>query len=201
MNPINHFELNRPVHLARRDVYFEKAVELIAGSQPLHGDALGGEVSELILHMLRIARHHAEFAVRSDGLTGHDEEFCRFINLLVSNIKAVLSMIDLKGMIEDTEESSFNFLGANRASAGLQAEEYQRRANDIVRSIQNTLKLAREPFENLKAENREVATDEENVRYKRARKHFLKLVGKDLSVGKVPSIFRRIMRAKNISYG
>jgi hypothetical protein len=194
VNPINHFELNRPVHLARRDVYFEKAVELISNQQPTHGETVSIEVYEHVLYMLRIARQHAEFSIRREGLPGHDEQFRLFINLLAGNVKAVLSMMNLKGMVESSGGSSFSFLGMNQASAGLQAEEYQRRANDIVRSIQNTLRLAQEPLENLKAENRETATDEENARYKRARKHYLQLVGKDPSVSRIPAIFRRILR-------
>ena len=126
MNPINHFELNRPVHLARRDVYFEKAVERIESQQPQHGETLSVTVYEHILFMLKIARQHAEFSIRREGLAGHDEQFSLFINLLVGNVKAVLSMINLKGMVENSRESSFSFLGDNQASAGLQAEEYQR---------------------------------------------------------------------------
>ena len=195
MNPINHFELNRPVHLARRDVYYEAAVDLISSQQPMHGVAVSTEVYEHILFMLRIARQHAKFALRGEGLAGHDEQFSLFINLLAGNVKAVLSMMNLKSMVENSHESSFSFLGVNQASAGLQAEEYQRRASDIIRSIQNTLKLAQEPFNNLKAENRETATDEDNARYKRALKHYLKLVGKETSTGRVQSIFRKILRA------
>ena len=121
MNPINHFELNRPVHLARRDVYFGKAVKLISGQQPVHGEALNIQLYEHILFMLRIARQHAEFSIRKEGIAGHDEQFSHFINLLVGNVKAVLSMMNLKGMVENSQGSSFSFLGANQASAGLQA--------------------------------------------------------------------------------
>ena len=195
MNPINHFELNRPVHLARRDVYYGKAVELISCQQPLHGQALSIQDYEHILFMLRIARQHAEFSIRKEGIAGHDEQFSLFINLLVGNVKAVLSMMNLKGMVENSQGSSFSFLGVNQASAGWQAEEYQRRANDIILSIQNTLKLAQEPFENLKAENRETSTDEENARYNQAREHYLKLVGKEAPAGRIPAIFRRFLRA------
>ncbi len=192
MSRINHFELNRPVHLARRDVYFEKAAELIAAQG--HVERLRIEVYEEILFMLRTSRQHARFSIRNAGKNENDEQFSRFLNLLAGNVKAVLSMINLKGMVENTQGSSFSFLGVNQASAGLQAEEYQRRANDIIRSIQNTLKLAQEPFENLKTENREMATDEENARYIKARKHFSQLVHKKPYIRKIPSTIRKFMR-------
>jgi hypothetical protein len=196
VNPINHFKLNRPVHLARRDVYFEKAVELLAEHRQTPDGSLSIESYEEILFMLRTARDHAEFAIRGADLAdGHDRQFRLFINLLVGNVKSVLSMINLKGMIENSQGSSYSFLGVNQASAALQAEEYQRRANDVVRSMQNTVRLAQEPFENLKAENRETATHEENLRYKRARDHHLQLAGKERNTGRIPSLFRRFMRA------
>lgn len=194
MNPINHFEQNRPVHLARRDVYFEKAKELI--SSELHGQecSLKNERYEEILFTLRTARQHARFSIRNAGKNEHDEQFSLFINLLAGNVKAVLSVINLKGMVESSQGSSFSFLGANQASAGLQAEEYQRRAVDIVRSMQNTLKLAEEPFVKLKAENRSTASDEANERYEKARAHFLELVKEKPVIRRVPTLMRKFMR-------
>lgn len=144
--------------------------------------------------MLRTARQHARFSIRNAGKNENDEQFSHFINLLAGNVKAVLSMINLKGMIESAQGSSFSFLGVNQASAGLQAEEYQRRASDIVRSMQNTLKLAEEPFENLKAENRQALAEEENARYKKARDHFTKLLKEKPTIRRVPSVIRRFMR-------
>ncbi len=194
MNPINHFELNRPVHLARRDIYFEKAADLISAQQQVHGGELLTEDYEEILFMLRTAREHARFSIRHVGKNENDEQFSHFINLLAGNVKAVLSMINLKGMVENAQGSSFSFLGVNQASAGLQAEEYLRRANDIVRSMQNTLKLAQEPFEKLKAENRASSGDEENARYDKAREHFTELVKQKPSIRRVPSVIRKFMR-------
>ncbi len=194
MNPINHFEQNRPVHLARRDVYFERAAELIASQQQIYGFDLHTKMYEEILFMLRTARQHARFSIRNADKNSHDEQFSLFINLLAGNVKAVLSMIHLRGMVENSQGSSFGFLGVNQATAGLQAEEYQRRASDIVRSMQNTLKLAQLPFEELKAENRASSTEVENVRYNKAREHFSQLVVDLPETSGMPSFLRRFMR-------
>ena len=196
MNPINHFEQNRPVHLARRDVYFEKAAKLI--SKRLQRDLvleLNTDDYEEILFMLRTARQHAKFAIRNTEKNEHDRQFTLFINLLAGNVKAVLSMINLKGMVESSQGSSYSFLGANQASAGLQAEEYQRRATDIVHSIHNTINLAEEPFEKLKAENRVTSTEEENERYEKARNHFTELISEKPTIRRVPTVIRKFLRA------
>ena len=175
MNPINHFELNRPVHLARRDISFEKAVKLISNQQLSCGGSMAVETYEEVLFLLRTARQHARFAIRNACRNSHDEQFSHFVNLLAGNVKAVLSMLNLRGMVERAQGSSFSFLGVNEASAGLQAEEYQRRASDIVRSVQSTLRLAEEPFEKLKTENRISFSEEETLRYEKARGHFEQL--------------------------
>ena len=195
MNPINHFELNRPVHLARRDACFERAAAMISARQQNLGAELKTEDYEEILLMLRTARQHARFSIRNVGRNENDEQFCLFINLLVGNVKAVLSMINLKGMVEKSQGSSFSFLGVNQASAGLQAEEYQRRANDIVRAMLNTLQLARDPFDSLKLENRETASAEDNLRYEKALGHFRRLTEETPVVRRIPSVIRRFMRA------
>lgn len=174
---INHFEQNRPVHLARRDVYFEHAAKLISGEQQqAFISETHVEEYEEILFLLRVARQHAKFSIRESGKNEKDEEFGRFINLLAGNVKAVLAMINLRHTVESSGGSFLGFLGANQASVGLHAEEYQRRANDIVRSINNTLKLAEEPFDQLKTENTEALSKDEQNRYHKAREHFSVLV-------------------------
>jgi hypothetical protein len=172
---IDHFDQNRPVHLARRDVYFERAAELISSGQQNFSPEIKAEDYEEILYLLRVARQHALFSIRNTGKNEADEQFGRFINLLAGNVKAVLSMMTLKHSVEG-DSSFLTFLGSNQASVALQAEEYQRRANDIVRSIHNTLKMAEEPFEQLKMDNAASSTDEEQVRYDKARGHFAQLV-------------------------
>ncbi|VGO22278.1 hypothetical protein [Pontiella sulfatireligans] len=131
---------------------------------------------EEILFLLRVAREHSQFSIRESGKNEKDEQFAKFINMLAGNVKAILSMLNLKDMVERSTGSSFSFLGANQASVALQAEEYQRRASDIVRSIQSTLRLAEAPFEQLKAENTSAASKEELARYNKARDHFAQLI-------------------------
>ena len=176
MKTINHFQQNRPVHLARRDVYFEGAAKRIHKQQKSYTPDICMDEYEEILFFLRVARQQARFAIREAGKNGSDEQFGSFINLLAGNAKAVLSMMKLKETVESSEGSFICFLGANQASVALLAEEYQRRANDIIRSLHNTLKLAEDPFELLKIENSDSSTDEERQRYTTARRHFDQLV-------------------------
>jgi hypothetical protein len=60
-----HFDINRPIHLARRDAFFERAAELLY--QPvaeLDATARLEHVSR-VLQLLSTAQQHATFATRS----------------------------------------------------------------------------------------------------------------------------------------
>ncbi|MEI6892715.1 MAG: hypothetical protein V5783_11145 [Pontiella sp.] len=192
MKAINHFQQNRPVHLARRDVYFERASELIHRQQEAYPAVITLTEYEEILFLLRVARQQAQFAIRESGKNESDEQFGSFINLLAGNVRAVLSMMNLKLTVESSEGSFFSFLGVNQASVALQAEEYQRRANDIILSLHNTLRLAEDPFGRLKSENSGSGTEEEGVRYAKARKHFTHLIDEGRHHYKIYKSVRKI---------
>lgn len=176
MDTINHFEQNRPVHLARRDVYYETAAALLCS--PFEKPMLHERIDhfEEVLFALRTARRHAKFAIRADGGSGKNHEFYQHIALMVGNVKAVLSMLNQKLSVENAEGFFFSFLGVNHASVVLQAEEYERRAKDIINCIHNTCELSKEPYEQLKASYKQSSTLHEQARYQTAREHFQQLV-------------------------
>lgn len=193
MKSIDHFRQNRPVHLARRDVYFERAAKIVRNQRSSSQEIDIREYEE-ILFLLRVARQHAQFSLCMAVKNSTDEQFGRFINILAGNVKAVLSMLNLRAMVENSNDSFFSFLGANQATLSLQAEEYQRRANDIIRSMHNTLTLAEDPFELLKIENTDGSTTEEKERYLKAREHFTKLIKEGRHRYTLSKSFRQIAK-------
>lgn len=178
MKAINHFEQNRPVHLALRDIYYQQATALLKDSKHMAVRELQLRDYEEILFALRTARKHGRFAVRDNGKNEKDDQFCNFINMLAGNVKAVLSMLNLKLSVEAVDGFFFSFLEVNHASVALQAEEYERRARDIIRCMLNTLKIAGVAFEHLKQANYEVFTEVERERYDKAMAHYKERIGK-----------------------
>ncbi|MEN8254260.1 MAG: hypothetical protein ABFR33_02210 [Verrucomicrobiota bacterium] len=176
MKTINHFEQNRPVHLALRDIYYERAAGLLKDPGRTARQELATADYEEILFFLRTARDHGYFAVRDDGKNEKDGQFCKFINMLAGNVKAVLSMLNLKHSVEAADGFFFSFLEANHASVALQAEEYERRARDIARCMLNTLELANAAFEGLKQANHDAFSEFERGRYEKAAAHHKKLI-------------------------
>jgi tetratricopeptide (TPR) repeat protein len=172
MKVINHFEQNRPMHLALRDIFYERAIELLKVSRNTGMQQLNAADYEEILFQLRSARNHGRFAVRDGGKNEKDEQFFKFINMLAGNVKAILSMLNLKRSVEAEDGFFFSFLEINRASVALQAEEYERRALDIIRSVHTTLDLASEAYAGLKEANRSAFSEFERERYDKAEAHY-----------------------------
>ena len=173
---INHFEQNRPVHLALRDIYYDRATFLLKDPGLVSRLELNAADYEEILFLLRTAREHGYLAVRDDGKNKKDGQFCKFINMLTGNVKAVLSMLNLKHSVEVEGGFFFSFLEANHASVALQAEEYERRARDIICCMLNTLKLANTAFGGLKQANYDAFSEFERERYDKAVAHHEKLI-------------------------
>ena len=174
MSSINHFIQNRPVHLARRDVYYEKAVKELDSLSKSKKGLLDSKIYDEIVFLFKVARLHSGFSVRTPGENEYDEQFQRYIDLMTENLKAVLSTLELRDLV--VKNSSFEFLGKNYAAAELYANEYQRRAKDILNSVMATLNLADETFGHLKNLNNLSLDDEEKARYKKTYKHVERLM-------------------------
>lgn len=167
------------MHLALRDVYYERAARrLLALKHQGSMQAMDAADYEEILFLLRTARTHASFAVRDNGKNEQDGQFCKFINMLAGNVKAVLSMLNLKRSVEANDSFFLSFLEVNHASVALQAEEYERRARDIICCMLNTLDLAKGAYEGLKQSNLEAFSDFERERYAKATAHYVELIEK-----------------------
>ncbi|MEN7973152.1 MAG: hypothetical protein ABFR47_04885 [Verrucomicrobiota bacterium] len=176
MEATSHFNQNRPVHLALRDVHYERATSLLKDPCHMAIRELDAANYEEILFLLRTAREHCWSAIRDNGKNENDGQFCKFINMLAGNVKAVLAMLNLKNSVEADDGFFFSFLEANRASVALQAEEHERRARDIIRSLLSMLELADNAFEGLKQANYDAFSGSERERYKMAAAHHRELI-------------------------
>ena len=97
-------------------------------------------------------------------------------------MKSVLSMLNLKYSVEVEGGFFFSFLEANHASVVLQAEEYERRARDILLCMFKTVELAQPVFEQLKKTNYESFNEFERGRYDKAAAHHQELIEQRLDI-------------------
>lgn len=167
-----HAHLNRPVHLARRDVLFERAVELLGLPLTTQDTATRLQNAGVILACLRKAREHAFFAMRSELRDARESDFLRFLELVTDHVVSSHAMIQHQIHLEQEESFLCQFLGVDRQQSRFPAMHYQRRSEDIHHELWHLFGLAQPPYASLRQANVDAMTDEERARYQRAYKSF-----------------------------
>lgn len=167
-----HFDINRPIHLARRDVFFERAVEILYIPLQNIGTADRIKNAEVILSMLKTAETHAFFAIQSSSTVAQESDFLRFLRLIADNVKSAHAMMQHQLHLEAEESFLCQFLNATPEQCVLPAMHYQRRAEDILQGLWNVLQLAHTAYRTLQTSNQQKLTEDERARYRKAYDSF-----------------------------
>ncbi len=168
----NDFHLNRPIHLARRDVYFERAVELLY--RPLQEMETTQRLQHIdrVLSLLKTATLHATFAAKSNDRLDLELDFLRFLSLIAHNVQSAQAMMQHQSHLEREEGFLCHFLHATPEECALPAQHYQRRADDIMQGVWNLLQLAHRSYHQLSGETTERLQETDRNRYRKAYQSF-----------------------------
>jgi hypothetical protein len=167
-----YFDSNRPIHLARRDVFFERAVELLYSPVQHMNTTERIKHAQVIVSLLETAESHAFFALQASATMAEESDFLRFLRLITDNVKSAHSMLQHQLHLEEEEGFLCQFLSATPEQCVLPAMHYQRRAEDILQGLWNVLQLAHTAYRSLQHENHGRLTDEEKARYRLAYDSF-----------------------------
>lgn len=161
-----HFNLNRPIHLARRDAFFERAAELL--NMPVQELDTRGRMGHVdrVLSLLQTAEQHAFFASRSPDASAQENDFLHFLKLISHNVQSAHSMIQHQSHLEGEEGFLCQFLNATPAECALPALHYRRRADDILQGLWQLLRLAHKPYRELQQANITGLDEKERDRYR-----------------------------------
>ncbi|NCC51865.1 MAG: hypothetical protein EOM20_11690 [Spartobacteria bacterium] len=164
----SHFNLNRPVHLARRDIFFEMAVELLCA--PFHEMSTTNALHHIenVLAYLQTATRHGTFAARSPLCSERERDFIHFLHLISQNVQSLHAMMLNQSHLGKEESFLCQFLNTNHEESALPAMAYGRRAEDILQGLWHVLHLALAPYRTLQLENMENLNEGERSRYERA---------------------------------
>jgi len=165
---IVHNHLNRPIHLARRDAFYERGVELLY--MPLQDMDTQTRIRHLsnVMAVLAIAHKHAFFAARSVISSHHEQEFMKFLDLIYDNAKSMYSMMEHQGHLEGAESFLCQFLNTTREQFQMPAMHYRRRAEDLMGGLWQLLKLSHGPYRSLQNDFKETSDPNEAERYQKA---------------------------------
>jgi len=179
-----HFDINRPVPLARRDVFFERSVELLY--MPMQQLQTAERLSHLeqIQTFLNHSERHAFFALRTPNATEQEADFRHFLKLVLESVNSVHAMIRHQLQLESEKGFLSQFLDTSKEDALLPAMHYKRRAEDILQGMWHMLRLAHVPYQALRTANLEELNEVDRERYEKAELSFREEAGKP--VVKVP---------------
>jgi uncharacterized protein (DUF1778 family) len=181
------FHLNRPVHLARRDVFFEKAVvhirKLAAQKQP----AEHLKTAEQALFLLREARHCAESANLSEKTSTQSRLFMDYLDAVIENTQSLIRLLRRRISVDAPTNPLDRFLNSAGTGAKMSVH-YRLCAGHILKGLLLILQQGEKPFHDLRQTSLAKMTGVDKARYEKAYKHFDELA--DVEAGKSVEGFR-----------
>ena len=172
------FHLNRPVHLARRNVLYKKAVEHLQRLPSIRTTKEKRLIAEQALFLFRESRRHAEAADHSETALESDGLFVKFLDTAVDNTHSVARMLRRVHSVETSDNPLDQFMG--KAGTGIKMRGHYRRCiTHVLKGLLYILEQAESPFEELCRIDLEKMSAADQARYEKARDHFGKLAESD----------------------
>lgn len=161
--------INRPIHLARRDAYVEKAFELL--NLPI--SALDTETRIRHIHrvadLLKSGLHHVIAVADAPNADPLEGDFQRFLKLIIQSVQSLGAFLGNQAHLESEDQSRMaRFLGVSEDEIALAAVNYQRRSEDMVESLWQMLRMGNMSYRALRQRNLDQYDAEDRQRYQRA---------------------------------
>lgn len=162
---MTHVSLNRPVHLARRDRFYEMALELLKGEN--FDEPLSERVwrIEKLIFNLKSAYKEGLYAQRGVKCDVAEQNFLKVLELILDSAKAVQAMVNHENLLEEDKSFLNQFLGQSLEKINEDETTYRSRAKDILKGIQYLTRTAQEAFDKVKKQNLKKLSDECKKRY------------------------------------
>jgi len=159
--------------MARRDAFFERAMDLLNLQTKDLDTAARLEHIERVLKILGAAEHHGSFAVKAPSAGESEKDFLHFIGLIRHNVESAQAMTQHQSHFEREEGFLCQFLKSAPDECILPAMHYRRRADDIAEGLWHLLQLAHGPYRALQQTAYAALSEGERARYDKARRSAL----------------------------
>jgi hypothetical protein len=164
------FHLNRPVHLAHRNLFYEQAGQLVE-ELPSHKKLEEQrEIAEKALALFYEARKHGRSANRSDKTSTEDQLFLDFLDTTVDSMQSITRMLRSQQSAESKECPLGRFLGSTDVSSKM-GTHYRRCAAHILKGFLLVLQQAARPYQELQQSSLSKISATDKARYEKAREH------------------------------
>ena len=180
------FYLNRPVHLARRDVFYEKAAESIRRLPSLKEPAAQRRVAEQALYLFREARRHAEAANLSDRTSAQSILFVNLLDSAVDNAQSITRMLRRQMEVSAPESPLDRFLGSPDTGSKMHGH-YRRCASVVLKGLLSILREAEKPVHQVQQASLGKMSLTDKARYEKASTQFKKLADREAEAAVGPA--------------
>ncbi len=170
---VDHFHMNRPVHLARRDVYFEQAVTLIGELVRKKEPAEQQQTAAQALFCLEEARRHGDAANQSSKTCRNSYLFQDLLETAIDNTHSIARMLRWRLAVDADDSPLDQFLDETDTGKKM-GTHYRRCAAHILKGLLLVLGQAQRPVHDLQCSCLAKMAPDDKARYEKARDHFKK---------------------------
>ncbi|MBI2441377.1 MAG: hypothetical protein HYV35_08410 [Lentisphaerae bacterium] len=159
-------DLNRPVHLGRRDAFLEKAFEIVRACSAELPYKQRAQHVDIMLYCLHSAIEHGSLATNATPGAEQEVPFLLFIRLVLANLRLVRVIMESEHALKDQTHPLGQFLHrhikANHA-AGMACE-----SGLLLHDAAKLLSLTEAPFRDIQKALTEGLNANDRKRYQRA---------------------------------
>lgn len=155
------YNLNRVVHLARRDAFLEKAFEILRGPLAELPYRQRAQQIDLTLYYLQSAVEHGTLAAKAP-----ETSFLLFLRLVLSNLYAARVIMENVHALKDRKGHLAQFLQHNAKTNPLADLEHE--GEQLLQGTEQLLGLAEAPFSAIQKTMTESLNASDRQRYQKA---------------------------------
>ncbi|MBI2438768.1 MAG: hypothetical protein HYV36_08165 [Lentisphaerae bacterium] len=159
-------DLNRPVHLARRDAFLEKAFEVVRAGLAEAPHKQRAQHIDLTLYCLQGAIEHGSLAANEAPTSGQEAPFLLFIRLVLSNLHSVRVIMESEHALKDRTSPLGQFLHRNVKADDVAG--FVRETEQLLQGVVKLAGLAEAPFRAIQKTLTEGMNASDRKRYQRA---------------------------------
>jgi len=164
--PNANSNLNRPVHLGRRDVFLEKAMELFAEClQVLPVKKRLGHI-DVVLYYVQSSLEPAAMAVKAERADPQEEALIVFLRLVYCYLHSARAMMENESQLDNSRSPLWKFL--HRDGKTESSMNFTRSSEQLLQDVAHLFRMAEEPFRDLQKKVADAMTHEDRARYQLA---------------------------------
>jgi hypothetical protein len=166
--PKQCYNLNRPFHLGRRDVFYETAVSTMRLSMEESSARRLRQRLDLVLYCLHSALEHGSLAHQAQRAPAEEKPFLQFLEMLLARLQAGRLMLLTSRQWARDNSPVRQFLACQAPAAEVPASALQTSVPDIFRDALAFVRSAAEPLRNLQTACVGKLPSEDRARYEKA---------------------------------